>query len=237
MKIIPAIDIMDGKLVRLTNGLPSTKQQYSITDPLEAAKDWENKGAEIIHLIDLDAALNRIPNIDLILKISKSINTPLQVGGGVRSIKIAKILLDAGVERIILGSMSIKYPDQTRRLLEMYESERIIIALDHKNGYLQVNGWQKPTEYNLFDMLQNFRKIGFQLFLVTNINRDGTLSGPDFKTYSELSHKARILASGGVGTLDDIKKLSRMGLDSVVIGKAFYENRFTLHEAKEAAGC
>ena len=237
MQIIPAIDIMDGKLVRLTKGLPLTKQQYSITDPLEAAKIWENEGAERIHIIDLDAALNRITNTDLILKIAKSISASLQVGGGIRSIKKAKLLLDEGVERIILGSMPIKYPEWAQKLLEIYEPERIIIALDHKKNILHVNGWQKSTEYDLFDMLQNLKNIGFQLFLVTNINHDGTLSGPDFKTYSELSSKARILASGGVGTLEDIMKLSRIGLDSVVIGKAFYENRFTLHEAKEAVRC
>lgn len=228
---------MDSKLVRLTKGIPSTKQVFSVTDPLEAAKDWEKKGAEMIHIIDLDAALSKTPNTDLILKIAKSIKTPLQVGGGIRSIDNAQLLLDSGVERVILGSMPIKDPEQTERLLELYEAERIIIALDHKKGYLQMNGWQQSTEYNLIHMLQKFRKTGFQLFLVTNVDCDGTLNGPDIKTYSGISSKARIIASGGVSTLDDIKKLSKTGLDSVIIGKALYQNRFTLSEAKEAAKC
>ena len=237
LQIIPAIDIMDGQLVRLIKGDPSTRIGYQTKNPREAAKNWAQQGAEMIHIIDLDAALGKTPNIDLILELVDEIDVPLQVGGGIRSLKTARILLDGGVERIILGSMPVKSPEESLILLEEYDSDRIVIALDHKDGYLMVKGWQEQTRHRLSDSLRDFTEQGYQWFLVTNIDHDGTLEGPDTETYKEISTGTNIIASGGVSCLQDITRLKETGVQAVVVGKALYENRFTLAEAKEAANC
>jgi phosphoribosylformimino-5-aminoimidazole carboxamide ribotide isomerase len=237
MQIIPAVDIMESQLVRLTKGNPSTKRSYWTQDPIEAAVEWEKQGAEMIHVIDLDAALGNTPNTNMILKIAQNIDASLQVGGGIRTIKMAKKLLDGGVKRIILSSMPIKTPEKSMELLNEYGSERIVLALDHKYGYLMVKGWQESTERKLKDSLQEFTKQNYDWFLVTNIDHDGTLNGPDISTYNEISTEARIIASGGVSSAEDIKKLKKTCVEAVVIGKALYENRVTLEEAVEAARC
>lgn len=235
MQVIPAIDIMDGQLVRLTKGDPETKESYSVTSPVEAAVEWKNRGAELVHIIDLDAALGKQSNTETILEIAKMV--PLQVGGGIRSVETAKKMLDGGVQRIILGSMPVKAPEEARKLLNEYGSERIVVALDHKNGFLMVKGWQESTKYTLKGSLEDFKKQGYTRFLVTNIDHDGTMKGPDTETYREISKSAQIIASGGVSNLKDIETLQETGVESVVVGKALYMHRFTLEEAAEAAQC
>jgi phosphoribosylformimino-5-aminoimidazole carboxamide ribotide isomerase len=171
----------------------------------------------------------------MILEIAQNIDIPLQVGGGIRTIKMAQKLLDGGVKRIILGSMPIKRPEKSMELLNEYGSDRIVIALDHKDGYIMVKGWQESTERRLKDTLRGFTIQSYELFLVTNIDHDGTLNGPDISTYNEISTEARIIASGGVSSAQDIEKLKKTRVEAVVIGKALYENRITLEEAVEAA--
>jgi phosphoribosylformimino-5-aminoimidazole carboxamide ribotide isomerase len=235
VQVIPAIDIMDGQLVRLTKGDPETKESYSVTSPVEAALEWKSRGARLVHIIDLDAALGKQPNTETILEIAEMV--PLQVGGGIRSVETAKKLLDGGVQRIILGSMPVKAPEEARILLDEYGSERIVIALDHKDGFLMVKGWQESTTLSLKDSLEDFKKQGYTRFLVTNIDHDGTMKGPDTETYHEISGSAKIIASGGVSNLKDIEALRETGVESVVVGKALYIQRFTLEEAVEAAQC
>ena len=237
LQIIPAIDIMDGQLVRLTKGDPSTRIGYQTKNPKEAAKNWAQQGAEMTHIIDLDAALGKTPNTDQIIELVDEITVPLQVGGGIRSLDTARRLLDGGVMRIILGSMPIKSPEDALKLLEEYGPDRIIIALDHKDGYLMVKGWQESTRHKLSDSLRDFTEQGYQWFLVTNIDHDGTLEGPDIETYKNISRSAKIIASGGVSNIQDITRLKETDVQAVVVGKALYENRFTLAEAKEAANC
>jgi phosphoribosylformimino-5-aminoimidazole carboxamide ribotide isomerase len=237
MQIIPAIDIMDGQIVRLSRGDPSTKLSYEINNPLITALNWEEQGAEYIHIVDLDAALGKRSNIDIILEIASKLEIKIQVGGGIRNLTTALKLLDRGVERIIVGSMPIKTPETAKKLLEWYGPDRIVIALDHKDGYLMVKGWQESTELPLFVTLSNFIDQGFQWVLVTNIEHDGTFKGPDIQTYSQIPDKAKIIASGGVRSIDDINQLMQINVKAVVIGKALYERRFTLKEAMEATKC
>lgn len=237
LQIIPAIDIMDGQLVRLTKGDPSTRQGYQTKNPMDAAMNWAQQGAEMIHIIDLDAALGKTSNSDQILEIVGEIDAPLQVGGGIRRLETARRLLDGGVQRIILGSMPIKAPMNARMLLREYGPDRIVIALDHKDGYLMVKGWQESTNRRLSESLRDFKEQGYRWFLVTNIDHDGTLEGPDTETYKEISKSSKIIASGGVSNLTDITRLKTTGVKAVVVGKALYENRFTLAEAKEATNC
>jgi phosphoribosylformimino-5-aminoimidazole carboxamide ribotide isomerase len=237
LQIIPAIDILEKKLVRLTRGDPSTKKIYKPQDPAEVSLTWAQRGAKLIHIIDLDAALYKNPNTDLILEIAEKSKVGLQVGGGIRTAKAAMRLLDGGIDRVILGSMPINSPEESLGLLNEYGTERIIIALDHKAGLIMINGWQRDTHRKLVEGLQAFIDQGYTRFLVTNIDRDGTLEGPDYDTYFEIAYRAKVIASGGVNSIQDIKKLKKTGVEATVIGKALYENRFKLEEAMEAAEC
>lgn len=235
MQVIPAIDIMDKQLVRLTKGDPKTKESYNVTSPAEAANKWKNNGADLVHIIDLDAALGKEPNTETILEIAE--NVSLQVGGGIRTVETGRRLLDGGVKRVILGSMPIKAPEEAKKLLSMYGSDRIVIALDHRKGLLMVKGWQESTEHSLMDSLDDFKEQGYTRFLVTNIDHDGVMTGPDTETYARISGKAKIIASGGVSSVQDIKSLTETGVESVVVGKALYLEKFNLKEAMEAAQC
>jgi phosphoribosylformimino-5-aminoimidazole carboxamide ribotide isomerase len=237
MQVIPAIDILNTQLVRLINGNPTDEIQYQIKDPAEAAQKWAELGAEMIHVIDIDAALDKKPNTDSILDIAVTVDVPLQVGGGIRSVEYASTLLDGGVERIILGSMPINSPEVALTLLNEYGAERVVVALDHKDGLIMVKGWQEHTGLSLSESLSDLTSAGYERFLVTSINQDGMLTGPDTETYSVIAGKAKIIASGGISSTQDVVRLRETGVEAAVIGRALYESRFTLDEAMEAAGC
>jgi phosphoribosylformimino-5-aminoimidazole carboxamide ribotide isomerase len=237
MQVIPAIDILNTQLVRLIKGDPTDEIKYRIKDPAEAAQKWAELGAEMIHVIDLDAALDNKPNTDSILDIAVTVDVQLQVGGGIRSVEYARMLLDGGVERIILGSMPINSPEEALRLLNEYGADRVVVALDHKDGLIMVKGWQEFTGLSLSKSLSDLSGVGYERFLVTNINQDGMLTGPDTETYSTIAGRAKIIASGGISSTQDVARLRETGVEAAVIGRALYENRFTLDEAMEAAGC
>ena len=232
MKLIPAIDIMNKQVVRLTRGDENTVKSYeTLGTPLEVASFWSTRGAEILHIIDLDAALSRGDNWDILKLILDNLDVPIQIGGGIRNIESAQRILEHGAERIIIGSMALMYPKQTLILLEEYGKKRIVIALDHIQSKVLRNGWKKFAGTTLERALKDFKSMGFEWFLVTDANRDGTLEGPNVELYSRVSGIASIIASGGVKSLMDLKNLKGTGVNSVVIGKALYENRFTFVEA------
>jgi phosphoribosylformimino-5-aminoimidazole carboxamide ribotide isomerase len=232
MQFIPAIDLMDGSVVRLTKGEESTRKGYD-TSPMDAALDWQRQGAKYIHIIDLDAAFGKTPNTDLILEIVDKLKIPIQMGGGIRSYEKATELLDKGVGRVILGSMAIRKPEETFWLLEDYGPERVVIALDHRNGLIAIQGWQETTEVKLDYMLDKYVEAGFKWFIVTNVDTDGMFTGPDVETFNRIASKASIIASGGVSQLSDLTELTEIGVAGVVVGKALYEGRFTVTEAIE----
>lgn len=240
MQLIPAIDIMDGSVVRLTKGDPSTRKGYD-TSPLKAALEWQTQGAEYVHIIDLDAALGRTPNTAVVKEIATKLSVPVQVGGGIRSYEKAASLLDQGIDRVILGSMAIKKPEETVRLIESYGPDRVVIALDHRNGFIAIHGWQETTEERLDDVLARYRESGFKWFLVTNVDTDGMFTGPDVETLGRIASRGNIIASGGVSCLSDLTRLAGVGVEAVVVGKALHEGRFTVTDAlnaiKEAVEC
>lgn len=240
MQFIPAIDLMDGSVVRLTKGEESTRKGYDLS-PIAAALAWQRQGAEYVHVIDLDAAFGKTPNTDVIMEIVDQLEVPVQLGGGIRSYEKAAELLESGVGRVILGSMPIRKPDETRKLLQVYGPERVVIALDHRNGLITIQGWQETTEERLDDVLERYVDSGFKWFLVTNVDTDGMFSGPDLDTFKHIAAKANIIASGGVSQLNDLTSLVEVGVEAVVVGKALYEGRFTVSEAldtvKEAESC
>ncbi|MEM2103312.1 MAG: 1-(5-phosphoribosyl)-5-[(5-phosphoribosylamino)methylideneamino]imidazole-4-carboxamide isomerase [Candidatus Bathyarchaeia archaeon] len=233
MRIFPAIDLMNGKVVRLFKGDPETAKTYDyLGEPVAIAKKWEENGADAIHIVDLDAAFGSGNNIATISEIVKRVNLPLHVGGGIRSIQMAETLLNMGVDNIILGTLAFRKPDVIESIRKKF-GDCIIIALDHLNGKVMVEGWRKPVELEVKNALKRFLEFQVKTFLVTSISRDGTFGGVDVDVLRQACacQEARIIAAGGVGSLKDLAVLKQIGVHGVVIGKALYEGIFTLKEA------
>lgn len=237
MLVIPAIDLMNGKVVRLLKGDPRNVKYYEhFGEPIEAAKRWESEGARWVHIVDLDAALGTGDNISVIGSIIRSLKIQVQVGGGIRSLEKARQLIAAGAARIVVGSLAFKSPNALKVLLDEFGEDRIAVALDHLNGVVKVGGWREPTRFGLREAAKFFTDIGVKFFLVTSIQRDGAMNGPDTENLSQvLDIGANVMASGGVGSLDDIAVLRDLGVYGVIVGRALYEGRFSLSEALKVA--
>lgn len=234
MEVIPAIDLMKGKVVRLFQGDPKTAKIYDqLGDPVAIAKMWEKDGAKTLHIIDLDAALNLGNNFAMISKIADAVNLPIQVGGGIRKLETAENLLKMGISRIILGSLAFNEPHTLTKIQKKFGNERLIVALDHQNGRVMVEGWKTPTKLGIEEALAKFLDLQIKTFLVTSITQDGTLVGPDVNTLSKVcvNPRVNIIAAGGVSSLNDLITLKQIGVKGVIVGKALYEGRFTLKEA------
>ncbi|MEM2911140.1 MAG: 1-(5-phosphoribosyl)-5-[(5-phosphoribosylamino)methylideneamino]imidazole-4-carboxamide isomerase [Candidatus Bathyarchaeia archaeon] len=237
MKIIPAVDLMNGKVVRLFKGDPKTAKAYDyLGKPIAIAKKWEGEGADALHIVDLDAAFGRGDNFATILKIVKAVNLPVQVGGGIRSLERAEALLALGVDYIVLGTLAFSKPEALEKLRKKF-GDRVIVALDHANGKVMVDGWKESAGIRVKEALEKFLALHVKTFLLTSIVRDGTLKGVDSEVLSQAcAYKdARIIAAGGVGGLEDLTVLKRIGVYGVVIGKALYEGSFALKEALKVA--
>jgi phosphoribosylformimino-5-aminoimidazole carboxamide ribotide isomerase len=233
MKIIPAIDLMDGKVVRLYKGDPSKKTIYS-DYPLEIAKKWQSAGADMLHLVDLDATLGRGSNFELLQNIAKSVSIPVQVAGGLRSKKIIENALEFA-QRIVIGTLAFKEKIVLNKLLTTYGNERIVISVDHSDGVIVVNGWQQTTDISLIDAVNEFVKMGVTEFLSTNVDRDGTLQGPDLEWIQQINkiENINVIASGGISNIEDIMKVKETTQFGVILGKALYENKISIEEAKK----
>ncbi|MGQ9719815.1 MAG: 1-(5-phosphoribosyl)-5-[(5-phosphoribosylamino)methylideneamino]imidazole-4-carboxamide isomerase [Candidatus Jordarchaeum sp.] len=232
MLVMPSVDILAGKCVRLTKGSPDTAKVY-YKNPIDAALRWQNEGAEAIHVIDLDAALGLGDNLDIITNLIKTVNAKVEVGGGIRSLDKAVELYSQGAERVILGSEAVKNPEIVSDLAQKIGSNHLMVSLDYKKDKVAVEGWKKVTRYNLFQMASTMERSGAGWILSTSVSRDGTFKGVDLKTIEKLvqSVKIRVVASGGVRNLDDILNLKKIGVSGVVIGKAFFEGTIDLKEA------
>ena len=238
MEVIPAVDLMKGRVVRLFQGDPKTAKVYDqLGDPVAIAKMWEKDGAKTLHIIDLDAALNLGNNFAIISKIVEAVNLPIQVGGGIRKLETAENLLEMGISRIILGALAFNEPHTLTKLQKKFGNQRLIVALDHQKGKVMVEGWKTPTKLGIEEALAKFLHLQVKTFLVTSITQDGTLIGPDVNTLSKVCVYPRvsIIAAGGIGSLNDLIILKRVGVKGVVIGKALYEDVFTLKEAIKIA--
>jgi phosphoribosylformimino-5-aminoimidazole carboxamide ribotide isomerase len=234
LQLIPAIDLMNGKIVRLTHGDPKTAKVYSqFGGPVETAKKWQANGATKLHIIDLDAALGMGNNLSVIADIAESTNLPIQVGGGIRSIDTVKKVLGLGVSQVILGALAFSDPKAITTIQKQFEAESVIVALDNRDGKVMVEGWKTATALGMREALEKFVALGVKVFLVTSITKDGTLSGPDLDTLREACQypDVEVIAAGGIGGLNDLVALKRVGVAGAVIGKALYEGRFTLKEA------
>jgi len=236
MEVIPAVDIMKGKVVRLLRGDPRLKSSYDhLGSPVDLARRWEAEGARFIHLIDLDAALGIGRNLDVIEVIVKSVDVSIQVGGGIRNLEIARRLFSMGVERIIIGSLAFSNPSAVKVLLGEFGAKRVVVALDHRRGIVTIKGWEASTGVSVDEAAENFRKLGVRLFLVTSVYQDGTLLGPDLEVLSNLCRRGyEVIAAGGISSIEELLALKRLGVHGAVVGKALYEGRFSLNEALRA---
>ena len=233
MKVIPSIDLMNGQVVRLYKGNPEHKTVYS-NDPISIAKKWENAGADMIHLVDLDATLGLGNNFELIKKIVSCVSIPVEIGGGLRSKSLILDALDI-VNRVVIGTLAFKEPELLQKLLTKLGPEKIVISVDHKDGLIVTHGWQNTTDIYLIDSINEFLHVGFTEFLLTNVNRDGTLQGPDLEFLKQACdlEKANVIASGGISNINDISKVKENNAWGVILGKALYENKITIEEAKK----
>ena len=237
MKIIPAIDLMNGEVVRLFKGDPNQKTVYS-KNPVEIAKKWENSGADMLHLVDLDATIGLGDNYETLQEISKNISIPIQVAGGLRDItKIAKTLDFA--ERVVIGTlaMQLKQSEQEQILLEMisqFGKQRLVVSIDHVNGEIVTHGWQKNTGVKLLNATNEFASDGFSEFLTTNVSKDGTLEGPDIMSLEQVCqiNGTNIIASGGISKLEDVEEIKKCNPYGAILGKALYEGLISIEEAK-----
>lgn len=234
MIIFPAIDIKNNKSVRLSQGDFNKINVYS-DDPFNMAVKWKEQGGTFLHLVDLDGARNEeIINRKSIEKIAKNIGLPVQVGGGIRSEKRVEELLETGVERVIVGTIAIENKELLKKLVSKYK-EKIVVSIDAKNGKVALRGWEVISEVNSLDLCLELEEIGVKTIVYTDISKDGMLQGPNFEIYEELSKKTslNIIASGGVTSMDDIKKLNKMNLYGAIIGKALYNENLKLKDVIE----
>jgi phosphoribosylformimino-5-aminoimidazole carboxamide ribotide isomerase len=236
MKVLAAIDIIEGDVVRLTKGEKSTKKVYS-NDPVKVAKKWEDEGADMLHIVDLDAAFgNESNNLSTISEILHSVNIPIQIGGGIRHLENFEKIVRMGFSKLVIGTMAHTNLDHLRLLCKNY-SDKIVISLDEINRKVMINGWKSPSNYNIEEAISRFNKLGINIFLVTSIIKDGTLSGPDVVTLNSINtdRKSRIIASGGISSLIDVLRVRSIGCDSVILGKALYEARLDIKKVKAIA--
>lgn len=234
MKVIPAIDLMEGQVVRLVQGKPENKTVYS-NDPEEIAKRWEKDGADMLHIVDLDATLQRGSNFDLIRRIAQKVSIPIQVAGGLRTEILINDALDFA-NRVVIGTIAFKNEDLVVSLMKKFGSNRIVVSLDHNDGIIVINGWQQQTATKLLDAISKLAGKDFTEFLVTNVSRDGTLLGPDTKTLAQACKVGKnVIASGGISGPEDISKVKECNAYGVILGKALYDGKISIQEAKKLA--
>jgi len=239
MLIIPAIDIKEGKCVRLREGRFEDVEIFS-DDPVIMAVKWADKGAQMLHVVDLDGArYGKLTNISLLKQIIKKVNVPVQVGGGIRNYRDVKNLIDLGASRIILGTILWKDKPLAKRLFEEFP-EQIIAGIDARDGHVAIEGWQNIAPVDALDFAGEMEKLGARRIIYTDIKRDGTLMGPNISNIEKMVKNVNIplICSGGIASLDDIKKLKRLeasGLEGIIVGKALYKGRIILEEALKLA--
>lgn len=236
MKSIAAIDLIDGQVVRLINGKLENKIIYS-NDPVEIAKRWEADGVDSLHLVDLDLALNTGKNnTELILKIVDTVKIPIQIAGGIRSINtINKLLEKNKLLKVVIGTMAFKNPEIIKKITKKRLCH-VILAVDHNKENVMISGWKEFSGMKLFDAVELYQKIGINNFLLTNIDKDGTLEGPDIETIVRISKKfkdIKIISSGGISNILDIIKLRNTKCYAVILGKALYDNKISINQVQK----
>lgn len=236
MKIFPAIDLYDKKAVRLFKGDYAQMTVYS-NNPIEVARDFESKGAEYIHMVDLEGAKNgTTPNLEIVKDIAANTGLFVEIGGGIRSMDTVKRYLENGVDRVILGTAAVTDEEFLKNAVSTY-GEKIAVGADVKDGYIAIKGWVEKSQYSLEEFLSKMEKIGVKTIICTDISKDGAMKGTNLELYKALNEKysLNIIASGGVSAIDDISALKEMDMYGAIIGKAYYTGAIDLKEAIEVA--
>jgi phosphoribosylformimino-5-aminoimidazole carboxamide ribotide isomerase len=236
MRIIPAIDIIDGKCVRLSKGNYNTKIIYN-ENPLEVALEFEAHGIQYLHLVDLDGAKSsQIVNHKILEQIASKTKLKIDFGGGLKSDNDLRIAFESGANQITGGSIAVKNPDLFKEWISKYGYDKIILGADAHNEKVAVSGWLEESKEDLIPFIQNYQEKGIQCVIWTDIAKDGMLEGPSFDLYAKILTKAKgikLIASGGISTFDELPKLAELGCEGTIIGKAIYENRITLKQLKQ----
>lgn len=233
MRIIPAIDIIDGKCVRLSKGDYNTKKVYN-ENPLEVAKSFEGHGIEHLHLVDLDGAKSsHIVNYKVLNTIATKTNLKIDFGGGLKTDQDLKIAFENGANQITGGSIAVKNPDVFQQWIQHYGSEKIILGADADQEKIAISGWQEASNEELLPFIASYLNKGIQYVICTDISKDGMLQGPSFDLYKKIidqSPEIKLIASGGISTFDELPKLAELGCEGTIIGKAIYENKISLKQ-------
>ena len=231
MRIIPAIDLIDGKCVRLSKGDYATQKIYN-EHPLEVAKAFEAHGIQHLHLVDLDGAKSKhIVNHKVLEDIASKTSLKIDFGGGLKSDEDLKIAFESGAHQVTGGSIAVKEPGVFEQWIETYGSEKIILGADVQGERIATNGWLETSEHRLVDFVKDYHAKGIQYVICTDISKDGMLEGPSFEVYADLlaaQPGIKLIASGGISSFDELPRLAAMGCEGTIIGKAIYENRITL---------
>jgi phosphoribosylformimino-5-aminoimidazole carboxamide ribotide isomerase len=234
VKVIPAIDIMENNVVRLVKGDPTNKTIYS-DNPVETAKKWEKSGADILHVVDLDATLGRGSNLHLIEKIAEEVSIPVQVAGGLRTKDVIEKVLNFA-SKAVLGTIAFKNKEALQNISKNFGKDRIIISVDQLQGKIVISGWTEDTGVELIPGIENFVKLGYSEFLLTSVDRDGTLRGPDLDSLNNACRiqNAKIIASGGISNLQDTINVKKCGASAVILGKALYDGKISIEKVKDS---
>ena len=239
IELIPAIDIMEGRCVRLSQGRYDRQRVYP-GEPLEVARKFESLGVRRLHLVDLDGArAGKVVNLGVLESIAKGTSLRIDFGGGVNSDREIRRVFDAGAEMVTAGSIAVKDPGLVRDWLHIHGGGRLVLGADEKNGYIAIRGWQEQTPLELFDFIASWKGSGIRKVICTSISADGMLGGPNLGLYTELTGsfpELQIIASGGVSGIGDVYDLEKTGVHGVIFGKAFYEGKITEKEISDYLG-
>lgn|SRR5690606_26098442 len=238
MRIIPAIDLIDGKCVRLEKGDFGKKTVYR-DDPLEVAKEFEDHGIQYLHLVDLDGAkAGQVVNFKILEQLATKTGLNIDFGGGIRCSEDVQIVVDSGGAQAVIGSLAFKQPAVFFEIIERFGKGQIVLGADARNGKIAVGGWMETMDVNLSEVVQDYHKRGVQYVLCTDIDKDGMMEGPATKLYQSLLESVPgigLIASGGIRNMDDVEEMERIGCEGVIIGKAIYENAITLKDLENYA--
>ncbi|MDO5079349.1 MAG: 1-(5-phosphoribosyl)-5-[(5-phosphoribosylamino)methylideneamino]imidazole-4-carboxamide isomerase [Streptococcus minor] len=239
MNILPAIDIKDGQAVRLFKG-DFNQQTVVNPDVLGQARIFADAGIECIHVVDLDGALDgKATNRDLIAALKVATGLGVEVGGGIRTLEQIQDYLNVGIDRVIIGSMAVKNPSFVKEAIEKFGAEKIVVGIDAKDGFVATEGWLETSDVDYLSLAKEMEKIGVNLFVYTDVDRDGTLTEPNFDHYERLVAElttAKVIASGGIAQLSDLNKLAEIGVAGTIVGKAYYNGNISLDELKTFGG-
>ena len=238
MEVIPAIDLKDGRCVRLFQGDFDQETVFS-DDPLAMALSWQEQGGHRLHLVDLDGAVQGKPvHLEVISAIVRGLDIPVQVGGGIRDMAAADAWLEAGVDRVVIGTAAVNDPDMVKEVCRKHNARRVVVSVDAKDGLVAVKGWKETSSVTVLELAHQMAGLGVERLLYTDIARDGALTGPNLTTNARLAKETglAVLASGGVATVEHIKELVPTGVEGVIVGRALYTGAVSLPEALAAVG-